>query len=71
MVLVLFSRTHLNDHIDPHRLILTIESRMVNVFCASYPISLQHLSFWCPFLATSLAIYPYLNESDQVRRDTT
>lgn len=70
MVLVLFSRTHLNDHIDPHRLILTIESRMVNVFCASYPISLQHLSFCCPFLATSLAIY-HSNESDQVRRETT
>ena len=32
MILVLFRRTCLNDHIDPPNLMLTIKSRMVNVF---------------------------------------
>ena len=47
----------LSDHIDPSQLMLTIEPRMVSIFWARSPISLEHISFWCPFLDTHLTIY--------------
>ena len=47
----------LSDHIDLSQLMLTIEPRMVSIVWACSPISLEHTSFWCPFLDTHLTIH--------------
>ena len=37
-------------HIGFPPIMLTIEPRVVNKFCARSPTSFIHMSFWCPFL---------------------
>jgi hypothetical protein len=72
----------LSNHISPRpptipplsTIVFTIEPRMVTMFQAHSPISLWHVSFWCPFLTTNLGKislhlkYMYLiKKSDHIR----
>ena len=72
----------LSNHISPRpptipplsTIVFTIELRMVTTFQAHSPISLWHVSFWCPFLTTNLGKislrlkYRYLiKKSDHIR----
>ena len=39
--------------------VFTIQLRTVSTFWTYNPISLQHVSFWCPFWTTSLATHDF------------